>query len=149
MPDRGCHPCHRCPRTVEDKESIEIAAALVAGRNRVPRPAAGMTAFRTAACIVDLRGIVTVQVIGKIINFLKSADPKLFTRKKTTNISSVPPQHQQSNDHGRRDLDALLVKSDDSGYQPNRDGERSYGRRLCELDHDGPRQNQRERYQGK
>ena len=27
--------------------SISLGTALVAGRNRVPRPAAGMTAFRT------------------------------------------------------------------------------------------------------
>src|SRR5205814_647696 len=130
--------------------SISFGWLFVAGRNRVPSPAAGMTAFLIARAAFrrsssvrrypSARGALVADV-GRIIGLLRGrVEPELPALHEATQVGQVAPDDEQRHHRDDRDVTRLVPRQRDRDRERDRHRHRRDRRLVREAgEHDPQR----------
>src|SRR6476661_5003609 len=101
--------------------NISLGMLLVAGRNRVPRPAAVITALRTGCIGAPSTAPMRGQLSGG-----RRAEVDLLASQQPSNVTEVPNDHQDRERRDGRDLPQVVTED------CNRHGEQNRGEQRRE-----------------
>src|SRR6476661_10484610 len=90
--------------------SISLGELFVAGRKRVPRPAAGITALRTG-CI----GVPSAAPMRGRLSGRRRAEVDLLAAQQASDVTEVADDHQQGERGDRDDLPRVVTQCGDRG----------------------------------
>src|SRR2546425_12793821 len=90
--------------------SISLGELFVAGKKRVPRPAAGITALRTL-CI----GVPSAAPMRGRFSGRRRAEIDLLAAQQPSNVTEVADEHQQGERRDRDDIPRVVTQRGDRG----------------------------------
>src|SRR5438105_12086245 len=103
--------------------SISLGELFVAGKKRVPRPAAGVTALRTGCTGAPSAARIRGRLSGR-----RRAEVDLLASQQPSNVTEVADDHQYGDRRHRDDLPRVVTQQRDrDGEQDRREQRRERG----------------------